>query len=52
MNDMWDEEKAWAYIFTTQGIFNLQHHIGMVWEELAFDGAVSYTQWGTLLQHS
>ena len=30
----------------TQEIFNLPHHIGMVWEELAFDDAVSYTQRG------
>ena len=29
----------------TQGIFNLPHHIGMVWEELAFDYATSYIQW-------
>ena len=32
-----------------QGIFNLPHHIGMVWEELAFDDtvtSVSYAQWG------
>ena len=28
----------------TQGTFNLPHHIGMVWEELAFDDPVSYTQ--------
>ena len=28
----------------TQGIFNLLHHKGMVWEQLAFDD-VSYTQW-------
>ena len=42
---VWDEkEKARAYTFTTQGIFNLPHHIGMVWQELAFDDAVSYTQ--------
>ena len=30
-------------LLSTQGIFNLSHHIGMVWEELAFDDAVSYT---------
>ena len=30
-------------LLTTQGIFNLPHHIGVVWEELAFDDAVSYT---------
>ena len=35
-----------------QGIFNLPHHIGAVWEELAFDGAVSYAQQGNELQHS
>ena len=28
----------------TQGIFNLSHHTGMLFEELAFDDAVSYTQ--------
>ena len=30
----------------TQGIFNLPHHIGTVWKELAFDDAVSFTQQG------
>ena len=35
-------------VLPTQGIFNLPHHIylGIVWEELAFDDAVSYTQRG------
>ena len=35
-------------LLPTQGIFNLQHHMGMVWEELVFDDAVSstYTKWG------
>ena len=28
----------------TQWIFNLPHRVGMVWEELVFDDAVSYTQ--------
>ena len=28
-----------------QGIFNLPLYIDMVWEELAFDDAVSCTQW-------
>ena len=28
-----------------QGIFHLPHHIGMVWEELAFDDAVIQVQW-------
>ena len=32
-----------------QGIFNLPDHIGMVWDKLAFDDAVSYTQWGDRL---
>ena len=39
-------------LLPTQGIFNLSHHIGMVWEQLAFDYAVSYAQWGNGLQHS
>ena len=30
-------------LLLTQGIFNLPQYTGMVWEELAFDGAVSYT---------
>ena len=30
-------------LLPTQGIFTLPHHIGMVWKELAFDDAVSYT---------
>ena len=36
----------------SQGTFNLPHQIGMVWEELAFDDAVSYTQRGNEFQHS
>ena len=39
-------------LLPTQVKFNLQHHMGMVWEELAFDDAVSYTQRGNGLQHS
>ena len=37
-----------------QRIFNPPptHHIGMVWEELALDDAVSYTQWVKGLQYS
>ena len=35
-----------------QGIFNLPHHVSMVWEQLAFDDAVSYTQRGNGLQQS
>ena len=34
----------------TQQIFNLPHHIGMLWEELDFDDAVNYTQQGNGLQ--
>ena len=33
-------------LLTTQGICNLTPHIGIVREELAFDDAVIYTQWG------
>ena len=34
------------------GIFNLPHHISMVWEEMAFEGVVNYTQRINGLQHS
>ena len=33
-------------VLPIQGIFNLPHHIGMAWEELAFDDTVSYTRRG------
>ena len=33
-------------LWPTQGIFTLPHHISRVWEELAFDDAVSFTQRG------
>ena len=36
----------------TQGIFKLLHDMAMVWEELAFDDAVSYTHRGTGLYYS
>ena len=36
--------KSEPTLLPTQGIFNLPHHIDMVWEQLAFDDAVSYTQ--------
>ena len=39
-------------LLLTRGIFNLPHHMGLVWEELAFDNAVSYTQQGNGLQYS
>ena len=39
-------------LLSTQGFFNLPHHMGMAREELAFDDAVSYyTQQGNGLQH-
>ena len=31
-------------LLPTEGIFNRPYYIGMVREELAFDGTVSYTQ--------
>ena len=31
-------------LVSTQGAFNLAHHISMVCKELAFDKAISYTQ--------
>ena len=47
---IWDEKKkAQPTLLLTQGIFNLPHHIGMVWEQLSFDDAVSYTQRGNEL---
>ena len=39
-------------LLPTQEIFNPPAHIGMVFEELAFDDAVSYTHHGNGLQHS
>ena len=33
-------------------VFYLPHHAGMVWEKLAFDDAISYTQLGNGLQQS
>ena len=36
----------------THGIINLPHYTGRVREELAFDDAISYTQWANGLQHS
>ena len=37
-------------LLATQGIFNLPYNIDMVWEELAFDDAGSYTQQANRLQ--
>ena len=53
-NDMMYEmrrRKPEPTILLTPGIFNFQHHIGMVWDELAFDDALSYTQRGNELHH-
>ena len=44
--------KSESTLLQTQLIFNLPHHIGMVWEEYAFDYTVSYTQLGDGLQHT
>ena len=44
--------KSKPTLLLTQGIFNLPHHIGKVWQELAFVDAVSYRQRGNGLQHS
>ena len=54
-SDMWYEmrrRKPEPTLLATQAIFNLPHHVGMVWTELAFDDAVSYTWWENGLQHS
>ena len=47
MHDM-RRRKPEPTLLLTQWIFNLPHNIGMVLdlEELTFDDAVSYTQWG------
>ena len=50
MNEM-SRRKPESTLLPTEGLFNLPHHIGMVWEELAFDNTISFTQWGDGLQH-
>ena len=52
MYDMKRIRRAQVKPLPTQGIFNLPHHICMVWEELAFDYSVSYTQRVNGLQHN
>ena len=47
--DVWDDV---LMLLPTQGIFNLPHHIGMLWEDLTFYDSVSCTQQGNGLQHS
>ena len=51
MYEMW-RIKPELTPFLTQGIFYLQDHTDMVWEELAFDEAILYTQQGNGLQDS
>ena len=41
---MW--RRSLSLHWQTEEIFNAPHHIGMVWEKLTFDDAVSYMQWG------
>ena len=54
MDVMYDmsRRKPEPTLLPTQGIFYVQHHIGMVREELDFVDAVSYTQWENGLPHS
>ena len=49
---MYEMRKTEPTLLPTQGFFNLQHHLAMVWEELVFDYAVSYAQLGNGLEHS
>ena len=44
--------KSEPTLLLTRGSFNLPHHTDMVGEELAFDDAVSYTEWGNGSHHS
>ena len=37
----WGGERPSLHFYWLKTIFNLQHHIGMIWEELALDDAVS-----------
>ena len=39
-------------LLSNRGIFNLPHQIGLAWQELAIDEAVSHTQQGNGLHHS
>ena len=45
-------KKTEPTLLSTQGIFNLPNHTGMIGEELAFNVAVSYIQQENGLQHS
>ena len=52
MYEMRRRRKPEATLLLTQGTFNFPHHIGIIWEELAFDNAVSYIQQGNGHQYS
>ena len=43
MYEMWKGESK-PTLAPIQGVFNLPQHIVMVWEQLAFDDDLSYTQ--------
>ena len=46
-SDMMDQtrrRKPETTVLPTQGFFNCSHYIGMVWQKLAFDDTISYTQ--------
>ena len=45
-------QKPEPTLLLPQGVFNLPQHLGIIWEELAFDDAESYAQQGNGLQHS
>ena len=38
--------KSEPTLLPTQKLVIIPHHIGIIWEELAYDATVSYTQWG------
>ena len=48
MYEMRRRRKPEPTVLLTQEIFDLPHHIGIVWEELAFDDTVSFTQRGKI----
>ena len=49
---MYEMRRKEPTLLPAQGIFILQQLIGLLWEELAFDEAVSYTQQGNEFQYS
>ena len=44
-------KKSEPTFLLTQRIFNLPHHTYMVWEELVFDDAISFTVWEGIAAH-